>query len=372
MFFLISKNSKKNLFSLPENISDSDVRIIHANDVSQEKRHSLLDRKDTIFIGPLEDFLKLQKNIKARTIIKEDFARLSDKKKKLLEDLCVHEQIEGVMDESRPFALYLPLLSKLIESRRTKNNLAMYEKNLDKMLKEGHRWLEKIKKIHHYMLPLREENFKGIKIKSKYVAGTKSGGEFLDILRKDNQILLFLTFCSSYKDSSIIFSSFEKLRNSENFSFQSIRKFVISFIEQIDANNQKSEKNIQLFLMGIDCLNLKAYGYSFGETKIISHTQKLLPGNELILNKNVLDKAKFEFAFTKEERSIIISPGLKKNYQSFLGEKAIYQIIREKKENSVTDMAFEVFYMLKKNRDDDFLEYDGSLLTVEIEKNVII
>ena len=268
-----------------------------------------------------------------------------------------------------PFSLYRPFFSRLMELLITKNNLAS-PKKLDKFLEENLIWIEKLKEAYHHMVPLREDHFENIKIASKYIAGIGPGGEFFDILQKDGQILFFLSSTSTYADSSIILSHFEKLHRDKNLSGEFIEKYMSLFDKGNSNHDWNSLKEVQLFLMRIDCANFKAFGYNFGGTEIVSDFKPLLLGNQSFPKSSNFQMAKFEIDIAKRKKMVVISPGLKKNYRELLDEKILHEIILKSKEKSNEELAFEVFYMLQKDREDNFLEYDGSLLLLEIERNV--
>ncbi|MCY4524385.1 MAG: hypothetical protein OXB84_06575 [Halobacteriovoraceae bacterium] len=206
---------------------------------------------------------------------------------------------------------------------------------------------------------LQENKFKNIKISSKYIPGMKSGSEFIDIFRKNERLFLFISYCDSYSDSSTLLSHYEKLRKTKDIS----HLLVTGLIDEINSGNKDSPKNIQLFAIQINSCNLKADGYSFGKAEIISNGKNLLKENQLSIKGQSIDKAKF--AFTVNKKIIIISPGLLKNFQESSTKEDLYKVIQNNKSSSNEDLAFHVFDMLQKNRDDEFLEYDGSLFLVE-------
>ena len=220
------------------------------------------------------------------------------------------------------------------------------------------------------MISLRKDNFGNVKITSKYVAGMKSGGEFFDVLQRSGRTILFLSSASSYGDSSIILSHFENLHNEKDLSDQSLEKFMAFFYEETSNNNWKSLNKVQLFLMEINYASLLAFGYNLGGTEVLSGAKQLLPGNQFSPSGHTLDEARFEFSIAGIKKMAVISPGLKKNYQSVQNEKKLREIILEKKEESDENLATMVFSVLKKEGEDDFLEYDGSLILVEVGKNV--
>ena len=357
----------KEIFVHIKNILKVDCQVIYAESTLKKKWYPLLKLENTICIGELEDLI-FEDEIKAMVVIRDDLIS-NDLKKRKLKNILSDKRIAGIMDKNLSCSLYTPFLMRLIDLLLVKEN-AGYQEKKSKLLEDNLLMLEKLKKIHSSIIPLREDHFKNIKVASKYIPGMKSGGEFFDILQKDGKMIIFLSSTSSHADSSIILSLFEKLHQDKESSEDFTKKFISIFKEKTTSYPWKSFKGVQLFLMQIDCISLLAYGYNFGDTEIASNINKILSGNQLLIEEKNFEKARFEIDIAKIKDMMIISPGLKKNYKEYYDEDTLYKIILEKRKRSNEYLAFEVFYMLKKDKEDDFLDYDASLFLMEIGKDV--
>lgn len=380
---ILEKEAGRDYFNpLDRMITDVSVEV-SSLEGPQIKRHPhLLNSlgEDVVFITTLDFFQRMAKRgIDVPVLISESFTSLDDVSKKALKELCRCQKIAGWVDRDYPLEYYIPLMATLLSKTviPKASDFEKYGKNLDKILEKTLNELQRVKEIHGKIIPLRQEKFKGVNILSKYYVGKNPGGEFFDILKGPQELILLLSSSRSYVTSSVVLSYFEKLRNRTDFSREFLKRIVFELTQDLfDFNLPSSEREgVQLFLMRIDLKSLKVIGYSFGETEIISgsRSQNQLSENQYYVDEAFLENVEFEFMLKRNEKIVILSPGLRKNCQDFLGGIKLNHFIYEKMSSaSPRELIDEVFFHLKKNRDDEFLDYDASLMFIEVEKNVII
>ncbi len=234
--------------------------------------------------------------------------------------------------------------------------------------------LLKIKKIHEKVYPSKLTSFRGFKITSKFEAGISSGGEFFDTIKSQNKLLIMMSSCDSYLKSTAILSLFVTLKENKKFDPNLLANFVKEIESQFYqlSTSSSSVKNNALFLMTIDLAKLKVSGYNFGEyTLLRGPGDTHVIGRRLPISYSLMDKAYFEIDLTRGNRLMIISPGLKSNWQRFNMEIPIDIFINDHLDIPGSELINELFYQIKKNIGDDFLERDSSALLVEVEKNAI-
>ena len=69
----------------------------------------------------------------------------------------------------------------------------------------------------------------------------------------------------------------------------------------------------------------------------------------------------------RSEKVCLLSPGLQKN-NDFIGRKKLVDIMNLDNR----DILDEVFFKLKRNTENDFLQYDSSMILLEVDENAII
>ena len=84
-----------------------------------------------------------------------------------------------------------------------------------------------------------------------------------------------------------------------------------------------------------------------------------------------IDYKTSNISLEKGERIVLLSPGFFKNTRDKLGDDAYFQFLKKNWVES-SEMIQEVTYQTKKKYNDlDFLPYDQTVLTIEVDKNVI-
>jgi hypothetical protein len=281
------------------------------------------------------------------------------------------------IDTSRDFRFHIPLLRSALETKSEigRKDLAEVGESLNDMIQFSLEELQRVKRLHEKVVPMKNDNFKGVQILSKFAAGEGAGGEFFDIVKGEQEVLLLLTNTSSYVASSIILSHFEKLRAYQTFGLTRIKSFVNELsaeLKDLELLDTKNSDSLQILVAKIDLSKMKIEGFQFGKTELISSKGHFLSSNEIPLSKEFLDQAEFSFDLERGERLVISSPGVRKNCGGFMDSKKYEDFVKERLPLGPRELLNEVYFQLKKKRESDFLQFDASVIYLEVDKNVII
>lgn len=282
------------------------------------------------------------------------------------------------IDISRDHRFHIPLLrsggGRLREEDERKKLLSVGE-NLNKMIEFSQVELQRVKKLHEMVVPMKNDNFKGVKILSKFAAGEGAGGEFFDIVRGEHELLLLLTNTTSYVASSVILSHFEKLRAFSHFERSKISNFVSNLSEELkdlELVDFENSDALQLLVVKIDLSKMSFEGLQFGKTELISSKGHTLESNNFPVNKGFIEQAEFKFDLERGERFVISSPGVRMNCGGLMDDKKYEDFVKEKLPLGARELLNELYFQLKKKRESDFLKYDASVIYIEVDKNVIV
>lgn len=281
------------------------------------------------------------------------------------------------IDTSRDHRFHIPLMrnKETVKEDGDTKKLLEVGNNLNNMIEFSLSELQRVKKLHEQVVPMKNDNFKGVKILSKFAAGEGAGGEFFDIVKGDQEVLLLLTNTTSYVASSIILSHFEKLRVYNQFGKERLTEFLANLSAELtglDLLDPANPESLQLLVVKIDLNKMTFGGYQFGHTELLSSKGHCLAENRFPIGKTFLEQAEFSFDLERGERLVISSPGVRKNCGGLMNDKKYDDFVKERLPLGARDLLNEVYFQLKRNRDSDFLKHDASVIYIEVDKNVIV
>jgi len=254
--------------------------------------------------------------------------------------------------------------------------LAAMSKELNSLIEKNLAELQRIKKLHEQIVPLREETIKGLQLLSKYGAGESSGGDFFDIVKNEGEMLLLMTSSSSYVVSSMILSHFDTLRGKKNFDRSMMETFLTSIwndVEKVAAENPKRKAAPpECFIVRIDLKRYMIEGFIFGGCEFISTSKNYIAGNKWQINPTFFDRAWFEVKIERGERFLLLSPGVQKNCKELIDGRPYLSWLRDSLQGEPKSLLHEIFYQLKKKRERDFLAYDASVIFVEVNHHALV
>jgi len=286
--------------------------------------------------------------------------------------------VDGWIDYSMDILFYYAFFKNILISNKDpieREEIKELSVRLDELIQRSKEELAKVKKIHHKIVPLRHIEIKGLKLITKFLAGESPGGEFFDVIKRSNQLLFILTSSSSYLITSLVLSHFSKLKMKNKFDRSAYENFILDLNKDIDHLNIKNENNdsgLEAILFNIDLNKMIIEGFSFGKAEMISSKKAFMAGNDYPLDKCFFDSSYFNFPLERSEKLVIVSPGVKRNCGEILAGQKIVDFVRNQMNNPPEDLINEIFYQLKKDRRNEFLMHDASVVYIEVGKNVIV
>jgi len=285
-----------------------------------------------------------------------------------------HPKVTGLIDMSKPIEFHLPVLSasfkKIFED---KVDLGEVSQQMNKIVGRSLAELQRLKRLHEKIVPMRQEKFKGLNIVSKFGAGESSGGEFFDIVKGDKQFLVLVTSSSSYVVSSMVLTHFEYFRDKDSFSNEEMEKFLTDLSLDIRDRgfDEQDDRVVEIFLMRIDLNSLQIEGHQFGEFELKSLKGVHTKSNELPLDDMFFEKSHFVSRLDRGEKLLILSPGVLRNFQS-RKEELSTSFYTDLFEQAPNQMINEIFFQMKKEVKGDFLNHDATVIYLEVNPNVIV
>jgi hypothetical protein len=285
-----------------------------------------------------------------------------------------HPQVTGLIDYSKPLEFHLSTLSASFKkSFEDKLNLGEVSQQMNRIVGRSLAELQRLKRLHEKIVPMRKENYKGLNIVSKFGAGESSGGEFFDIVKGDKEFLVLVTSSSSYVVSSMVLTHFEYFRDKTSFSNQEMEKFLTDLSLDIRDRgfDEQDERVVEIFLMRIDLNSLQIEGHQFGEFELKSIKGVHTKSNELPLDDMFFEKSHFTSRLDRGEKLLILSPGVLRNFHT-RKEELSPSFYSDLFEQSPSQMINEIFFQMKKEVKGDFLNHDATVIYLEVNPNVIV
>lgn len=302
---------------------------------------------------------------------------LKDVEKELLQNLCEKERIFGHIDTDLPAILYRPFFNQLGNTAAQRQNilrLAGLGLELDQLTEQTKREITEIKKLHEKIIPVRNEVHKGLTIHSKYAAGSGGGGEFFDFHQDNGEFLFLLSASTSYLMTSAIITRLEYLRSTK-LTKDSIREMVEGIFDDLKSLEIKprgKRSALDLTIVHVDLKRMTLSGHLFGDGIIVTKKSNSINiPRDLPRSIQFLDQSSFSLPLNRGERLVFISAGVIHNSQGTIDTVPLYKFIQNKLELTSKELLNELFFQLKKDLHGEFLNYDASAISIEVDKNAI-
>lgn len=267
------------------------------------------------------------------------------------------------------FLYGLELISHTPVEVETKKNLSS---KMNDLLIKSLTDLQKIKKVHRQLAPLRVDKKKGMSVAFKYAAGEASGGEFFDIIDLKNSFLLVVSHSRSYIATSILISHLEKLKNYEQLGDVEMVSFIDQLSKEIlSLGGAEDLKKTSLFLLLVHHHQLKVSGYHLGKFQMLTSEGDFVGENQYYLDSSFCEQSRIEFDLKRGEVGFLISPGLRENIDDKIEGEPLISYLKKNINNKTEDIVDEIFIHCRKDRDDDFLKTDATLIRIEVDGNVM-
>ena len=272
----------------------------------------------------------------------------------------------GVFDLSISNSYYVPFIFSYIMSKSIVSTQKSMLKKLNTVMQSVLGQLQRVKGLHQKMVPVRNEKIRGVIINSRFCAGTSSGGEFFEFFKSNQKLWIFSINATSYITVGTFLSLVDEFRVAQGLSIQTIKDTLNSHIKDFEGLGELS-----IFIMSIDLTDFNAEVVNIGGHELLNKTKVLVSKNDKAFPDKGLEYKTSQLKLEKGERIILLSPGFFKNSRDKLGDESYYQFIKKNWVES-SELIQEVTYQIKRKYNDlDFLPYDQTVLTIEVDKNVI-
>jgi hypothetical protein len=279
---------------------------------------------------------------------------------KIVSQLKDHfDKIFGFIDLSQETDYNTPILMNYINMNFSAEALKLDKlaANLDKIYEFTKSELLRVKDLHDRLVKMSVDTLKGVTVTSKFMAGEKSGGEFLDMVQTDNNFLFVQAGSDSYILSSLIISEMEVLKLSTpttSIKDQSahFEKMINHHAKELNAQISYSIVNIDLKNLQVEC-NFKGDGY-------------------LYYNEELLDFSKpLKFKLKPSEKFYLLSNGALKNLKELNPKLSVKSFYKENSDKSTRDLVNELFFEVSKNKEGNFLIYDALMSVIEVDQKTL-
>ncbi len=213
-----------------------------------------------------------------------------------------------------------------------------------------------------------EKSIGNLKFSSIYKVGLNSGSEINEIFEKNGKTYWTSFSTSTYSASADFIRELEQfLGNDENFD-----QFTERVIDIVEKNHFDSS-NLKTFLLEIDQGRLRAKGFLWGDYYLLSNEKKNIHFPKMIpLEKEFIDQARVSLQLEREEKLLLISPGVLKNFDHVRDQDSLVKFCLSHIEKGQEDLLDELMIELKMKYNDDFFENDSFLTYMEVSPNAIL
>lgn len=250
--------------------------------------------------------------------------------------------------------------------------------DINLILQKVEKEMERIKKLHTDLMPKRYQDIKGLHLLSKFASGESLGGEFFDLAEINHKIFFFLSSSNSYLTSSLILNTFNELKSHDDINLNDLKKVISDIHNELNVLGQTKKKkkiNLELMIGIINLKNLKLEGFNFGQNTFVSslkNDKQMVSVNDYPVDLNFENQAAFEIKLERGAIGYFISSGIKKNCQAHLRGQDYLQFILKNTSLYKEDMLQEVFFELRKERENEFLENDATMIYLQIDPSMIV
>lgn len=331
---------------------------------------------DNILIASIEEILGEDSFSSPRGIIVSFNGKIDEKNADKVKKIF-SKKLLGFLDVSQPGMIHVPLFRRLIFENKVLGNGDGEDgqAHLGKILEQSLIELQRVKKLHEKVVPLRHEKIKNINLYSKFAAGYSSGGEFFDIKKDEKQVIVLVTHAQSYVASSIVLSHFEQFQKLKDINREKIEDFLENLIDEcreLDLIDRYTPEALQLDIIRLDLRTFEFEGYHFGNGAYFSNGVKLSNENKRALNENFFEEAHYEGILERGQKLIYASPGVIQNFNSKNENGLLEKVVEQQYSNGPREILSEIFFQLKKNTDEDFLKFDSSVIYLEVDAHAFI
>lgn len=287
---------------------------------------------------------------------------------KLSSDVA-HTRASGIIYRDFPLRSQLPNIKTFLNFsyfKREEHKIEGIENILSTLSERMGVELKRVKTLHEKLVNFRSEDFKGVKVTSKFASGEKPGGEFFDVVSSAQGPIFILSGASSYVASSILMSQLELLYQQADFSDEILAR-MMGNIEKEFAALGLDLSSCAMMVMRLELASMKVSSFSFGGVSFLIDSEEIYKSRSYTPPMTDLAPYMWESKLERGQRLIILSPGFNRNCDDKKKER-IFSLVSD----GARDFLTKAFFELKKDRESSFLEYDASAIYFEVNPNAIL
>lgn len=263
---------------------------------------------------------------------------------------------------------------KRAQSEIEKLNIDFTE-NLSK-LREDLKLAERLQKDR---LPVKFGPYKGIKIRSRYLAGVKSGGDYFDIVENEDQskMSILMSDSSSYGLSSALLTSLMRMTVYLGREANAQSREVVRGIHSEILRSMKEDDYLSFFYGSLSKKDYKLRYIHYGKLHLF-HAKKgepyvLVEGLQSpYLSKEKTkwwDHAEKEISLNADDKLFLCSDGY---VEAAKGTERLLETLNAFREKESVDLLNELsFYAKGKLDQDEMPNEDSSALFFEVENRIL-
>ena len=274
-----------------------------------------------------------------------------------------------------------------LEQRETdletyRNELVKTNSELERLITMVTSQLDVAGRIQKLLTPTEYPNISGLEFSSKFVPGTRHGGDYFDIFEHEDKMRfgMILVSCSGYSMSALLlsillkFTGQLKARRSKNV-VESVTSIFNDLLKEMSEKDSVSmfyscvdRRNYELdyvYMGDLSCMVMQA---GTGKIhKLCHHGPPLHKGDEPKVVSDI-------FSLSPKDRLVFCSQGVadaRAADNEKFGEERIFKAVLRAPKKSVHDVRNEVLFQLEKFRGSTAYDRDVTVLAAEVKDRVI-
>jgi serine phosphatase RsbU (regulator of sigma subunit) len=286
-------------------------------------------------------------------------------------------ELDGVL--VRPFRaseVYSLLLR--FEQIRKWSEVTQLNQSFSELIKKFQEDLGLTERLQKSRFPKRFQDFKGIRIRSRYLTGMRSGGDYFDVIpdKAGKNLSVLLTDSSSYGLSSTVLSVLLKTAAKLNAEIQASTSEIVGTIYEELALTLSPEDRLSLFYGILSRESLKMKFLNLGHSQVFhapegkSFQALEHQGGALSDQSGVPAVQECEVSLNASDRLIMLSDGF---IELIGGEGKVNELLtrfRDKEsEDTLNELLFQVRSKLKEP--DDFPEQDCTAVIFDVDSKIL-
>ncbi len=263
-----------------------------------------------------------------------------------------------------------------------KSKIKLLNIELEKVIAEVGRDLQKTLKIQKLLSPTDPPKISGFEMSSKFIPGMKKGGNYFDVFEHQDKLKfsLLLSSCSGFNMSSLLLSVLIKMTSMIEARKGTEPHLLIKYILEELRPLMGPQEEASIFYGVIDKRNYHfqycqvghfyAYKQSFGRN-VLQTLEACGPALNKKYNTQLHSKT---VELSSKDRLILLTEGVLQNQNSdqvpWL-ESDLIQSIQNAPKKGVHELRNEILFQLDKFLGTDSLDYDVTVLITEVKETVI-